>query len=164
MKLDSERIELLPLTAKQLRLLVDDINALEQELNCIYCGEPIMGSFIDFIKTLADKIDNDELNRLYRTLWLIVRKEDSTVVGEISFKGTPYQNNEVEIGYGLNPRFQGNGYMTEAVNTLCNWALLQSDIHHVLAETDNNEKSENILKRAGFVEIKRNDTSVYWRK
>ncbi len=85
-------------------------------------------------------------------------------MGEIAFTGVSDGNREVEIGYGLNPEFEGEGYITEAVQTLCEWALAQNEISHVIAETENNPKSENILKRAGFLAYQQNDTAVRWRR
>ena len=40
--IQTERLELIPLTARQLKLLVEDLPALEQELNCYYQAEPMV--------------------------------------------------------------------------------------------------------------------------
>ena len=164
MKLEAERLALIPLTAKQLHLWLEDVKALEDALNCSYRGEPVQGHFVDFIRARYLKAQSDASNYLYHTVWFIVRKTDSVVMGEIAFMGLPNENREVEIGYGLNPEFEGEGYMTEAVQTLCEWALAQKEINHVVAETENNPKSENILKRAGFLIYQQNDMAVRWRR
>ncbi|MBO4354518.1 MAG: GNAT family N-acetyltransferase, partial [Clostridia bacterium] len=45
----------------------------------------------------------------------------------------------------------GNGYMTEAVTAVSNWALEQNGIIRVDAETaPDNTASQNVLIRAGF--------------
>ena len=73
------------------------------------------------------------------------------------------ENGEVEIGYGLGKEFEHNGYMTETVKALSNWALEQSKVKNIIAETDiNGYASQNILKRCGFKEYKRKDTS-WWK-
>ena len=164
MKLEAQRLELVALTAKQLKLWLEDVKALEDELNCIYRGEPVLGHFVDFIRAQYAKAQSDADNYLYNTVWFIVRKADRVVMGEIAFTGVPDERREVEIGYGLNPEFEGEGYMTEAVTTLCEWALSQKEISYVIAETENNPKSENILKRTGFHIDHQNDTAIRWRK
>jgi len=163
MRLEGKRIELIPLTARQLTLWVDNIKALEAELDCIYRGEPVMGSFIDFVRSKASMAENDPDNYLFHTIWFIMHKTDGIVMGEIAFTSPPNENHEVEIGYGLNPEFQGMGYMTEAVEVLCKWALAQEGVDHVIASTENNIKSENTLKRAGFVKYKQEGTTLWWR-
>lgn len=161
--LESERIELIPLTAEQLRLWTDDVQTLENQLGCSYKGEPAMGSFVDFIKGQACIVEKDPVNYLYHTLWFIVRKCDRVVMGEIAIYGLPNANHEVEIGYGLSPQFQGMGYMTEAVKTLSKWALSQENVNYVIAETNDNEKSENTLVGAGFMKYEQKQNSVWWR-
>ena len=146
--LKADRIELIPLSASQLQLWLNDLRALESQLNCNYKGEPVIGPFASFIENIASKVENDCTNYLYHTLWFIVCRTNKTIMGEIAFYGVPNENHEVEIGYGLNPIFQGKGYMTEAVKTLCSWALKQSIVECVIAKTDANEKSENTLERA----------------
>ena len=60
--LRAERIEIIPLSAEQLRLWVNDIQSLEKQLDCHYEGEPVMGSFVDFINCLLYTSDAaDEL-------------------------------------------------------------------------------------------------------
>lgn len=163
MRLEGNRIELIPLTGRQMNLWLEDVKALEAELNCTYRGEPVMGPFVGFVRSKASRAENDPGNYLFHAIWFIVRKTDRIVMGEIAFTGTPNENNEEEIGYGLNPEFQGKGYMTEAVEVLCKWALAQEGVSHVIASTDNNIKSENTLKRAGFTKYKQDGTTSWWR-
>lgn len=161
MKLEGERIELIPLSARQLNLWLENVNVLEDELNCRYWGEPVKGAFIDFIRGQSVKAENDADNYLYHVLWFIVHKTDRVVMGEIAFKGPPDENSEVEIGYGLSLESQGMGYMTEAVGVLCKWALARKEVKHVIASTENNPKSEKTLERAGFVKYKQNETTAW---
>jgi len=53
--------------------------------------------------------------------------------------------------------------MTDAVEVLCKWALVQKGIRRVIATIENNIKSENTLKRAGFTKYKQNKTTAWWR-
>jgi RimJ/RimL family protein N-acetyltransferase len=161
--LETERLLLIPLTAHHLKLWLEDTQALENEFNFKYRGEPVEGFFRDIVTGQLEKTQNDAENYLFHSFWFIVRKADRVVVGSCDFKDIPDKNHEVEIGYGLGKEFEGNGYMTEAIRVFCEWALAQSNITHVIAETEkDNPKSENILKRVGF-EIYKETGTTWWR-
>ncbi|MDO5559946.1 MAG: GNAT family N-acetyltransferase [Oscillospiraceae bacterium] len=163
MKLNTERLELIPLTPSQLRLWCSDLTALEQELCCTYEAEPMEGIFLEIVKGQADITDNDQDNYLWHTFWFLVRKSDRVVVGAADFKDIPDDNCEVEIGYGLGKEHEHKGYMTEAVRTMCDWALSQENVKHVTAETEaDGTGSQNILKRCGF-SLNRSGETLWWR-
>lgn len=53
--------------------------------------------------------------------------------------------------------------MTEAVRAMCDWALKQNGVKHIIAETElDGFASQRILKRCGFTEYVR-DLTVWWR-
>ena len=90
-------------------------------------------------------------------------KTDRTVIGATDFKDVPNANGEVEIGYGIGKAFEHNGYMTEAVESMCKWALRQKNVLNIIAETDiDNQASQNILERCGFIKYKEEET-IWWR-
>lgn len=163
MFLETERLELVPLTARQLNLWLEEVKTLEDELNCAYRAEPLTGLFYDIVSGQLAKTENDADNYMYHSFWFIIRKTDRAVVGLCDFKNMSDENNEVEIGYGLGKDFEGEGYMTEAVKVFCNWALAQKGICRIIAETEKgNKKSENVLKRVGFKVYKQAGTT-WWR-
>ena len=83
-------------------------------------------------------------------IW-VVELRDGTHVGEFCFKGIG-EAGEVEIGYGVAEDWRGNGYATEAVSALVEWALKQSGVMRVTAETEpSNVASQRVLEKAGFV-------------
>lgn len=162
MMIETERLELVPLTPAFLKLWIEDITELERELDCRYQAEPMEGFFLDIVKGQLEKTEKDPENYLWHSFWFLIRKCDRTVVGSSDFKDAPNEKGEVEIGYGLGNRFEHNGYMTEAVKAMCNWAFGQ-DIAHVIAETDlDGFASQRILKRCGFSEERQGD-EVWWR-
>ena len=90
--------------------------------------------------------------RIWYAIW-IMQLNDGTnrVVGDLSFKGIN-KHGIVEIGYGINPKYEGQGFMTEAVIAMVNWASNQSGVTCVEAETEpNNHASQRVLEKAGFV-------------
>ena len=82
-------------------------------------------------------------------IWLITRR-DGAHIGDLSFKGLQ-PDGSVEIGYGINPAFWGNGYATEAVAAAVRWALEQPGVTRVEAETNpHNGASQRVLEKCGF--------------
>lgn len=83
---------------------------------------------------------------------LIVRREDGAVIGEIGFVGPP-QRGAVMIGYAIVPIARRQGYGTEAIVAMSDWALAEPDVEEVRAQTlPDNEASARALLRAGFEE------------
>ncbi|MBR3258346.1 MAG: GNAT family N-acetyltransferase [Eggerthellaceae bacterium] len=81
-------------------------------------------------------------------IWLIELK-DGTRVGDLCFKGP--NDGVPEIGYGILPEHQGNGYATEAVKAALTWAFAQRGVTAVEAETDpGNAASQRVLEKCGF--------------
>ena len=162
MKIETKRLELIPLTWDQLKLWCYDIKSLEKELNCIYKAEPMEGIFFEIVKGQYEITKNDPQNYLYHTFFFIVRKEDRVVVGSADFKDVPNDKGEIEIGYGLGKEFEHNGYMTEAAEALCKWGLGQDKVTKIIAETEaDNIKSHKVLERLGFKKYKSDETLLW---
>lgn len=163
MTIETPRLELVCLSARQLRLLTEDLGALERELRCIYRAEPIEGFFLKILKGQIPVTEQDAANAVWHSFWLLVRRSDRTVVGSADFKDLPNAQREVEIGYGLGKAFEHCGYMTEAVEALCAWALAQKGVECVTAETEcGNLASRRVLQRCGFCQYARGET-LWWR-
>ena len=161
--IETDRLIIIPLKARQLKLLIEAVESLEQEFNCTYMAEPIEGIFKEILKEQLLKTKEDEENFEFHSFWIILRKNDKVIVGLADFKDVPNSYGEIEIGYGLGKQFEHNGYMTEAAKAMCNWGLKQKNVKHIIAETDlDSEKSQKILKTIGFVKYKSNDT-LWWK-
>ncbi len=162
MTIDTRRLEVRLLDATQLSLWLGDLPRLEREMNATYRAEPLAGVFRTIVEGQLAATAADPANPQWHSFWFILRKTDRSVVGSALFKDRPDPEGCVEIGYGLGPAFEGCGYMTEAVEALCGWALRQPGVRHVTAETDaDGYASQRLLQRCGFRERSR-DTSVRW--
>lgn len=87
--------------------------------------------------------------------WYAVRRADAgspaQVVGAGGFLGPPTPEGEVEIGYSLASSGRGQGFATELVRALLEWALAHPEVQRVVAHTaEGNEASAAVLTRAGF--------------
>ena len=163
MKIETERLELIVLSLQQLKLWTNDIAKLEKELGARYKAELMEGFFLDIVKGQVVETEKDPENYFWHSFWLLIRKSDRVIVGSADFKDIPNKDCEVEIGYGLGKDFEHNGYMTEAVRSMCKWALKQDGVSSIIAETDiDGFASQRILVRCGFEKYKQEDT-IWWR-
>ena len=88
-------------------------------------------------------------------IWMIELK-DGTHIGELCFKGLN-KSGIAEIGYGILPTYQNQGYATEAVKAVTTWALRQPNVMAIEAETEfENKASLRVLKKNGFVATGKN--------
>lgn len=100
---------------------------------------------------MLDGCKRDPENRVWYAPWKMTLKDTQESVGELCFKG-PVRNHSVEIGYGVRPDYEGNGYTTEALQAMTQWAFGQKDVVFVEAETaPDNKASQRVLEKCGFV-------------
>ena len=68
--------------------------------------------------------------------------------------GAANEKHEVEIGYGIDEDFQNNGYATEAVKALCEWAF-SGNVYYIQAQTEpDNEPSKKVLTKCDFKQMR----------
>jgi [ribosomal protein S5]-alanine N-acetyltransferase len=83
---------------------------------------------------------------------IMIERASGTAIGQMGCKGPPNSSGEVEIGYGINPAFQGRGYASELVTAFAAWLLERKSVTCVRAETlVNNLASKRVLEKSGFV-------------
>lgn len=164
MKLETERLEIIPLNYNQLNLLTENVIQFERELNCKYCGEEMEGIIADIFKAQIQLVQKNSKNYFWYTFWLFKIKNEGKFIGSACFKNSPDDNDQVEIGYGTNKEFQNYGYTTEAVNAMCEWALKQPSVSKVVAETEkDNIPSQKVLKKCNMEIFKETEECYWWQ-
>ena len=159
---ETERLVLFPYTQENLALFNSDLPRFEAEYGVVYRGEELDHLLAGFLKKLEGEIAADPENYLFFTEFLIVLKENSHIIGSIDFKYVP-KDGTTEIGYGMNPAYEGHGCMSEALAAFLAFGK-RLGIRRVLADTlPDNEKSQNVLKRCGFRFLKE-DGNLWWEK
>ncbi len=162
--LETKRLLLIPLRAENLRQCLSNFQLVEEALNLdrsdYHFSEPVRKA----IEMKLQKIAIDPAHFEWYTYWLIVLKRKNRNIGLIGFKGVPDDHKEVEIGYGLQGSYQGNGYMTEAAECLVNWAQEKIPGLTVIAETNkNNLASQAVLQRLEFEPYDESALTIWWR-
>ena len=120
----------------------------EDEMRCLIEKQTDKELIKAYSEMLQESLDHRDAWDWYAT-WAI-EKKDGTHIGDLCFKGLN-DDGSVEIGYGITEEYQGKGFATEAVDAVTTWALNQSDVHRVEAETEqDNKKSQRVLEKCGF--------------
>ncbi|WP_320777505.1 GNAT family N-acetyltransferase [Streptomyces sp. CRN 30] len=88
----------------------------------------------------------------------LVRTEDGRALGALGYHSAPDENGRVEIGYDLVEAARGQGYATEAVRALVDWAAERArthgDVRRLWAVVDkSNTPSQAVVGRAGFRQV-----------
>lgn len=162
----TERLNLIPLSARQLNLYLDDPEELERELD-FSVSRTIVTQLVQ--RALSMKISKmteaAPETHAWHTYWLIVVVEECFGAGLAGFKGYPTGAGEAEIGYGIDPAYQGRGYVTESVRALIDWAFQEPDCKSVIAPhtMKENVASNRVLKKVGMHVYDETDKALFWR-
>lgn len=123
--------------------------AADEEMCALIAAEPDAEMQKAYGEMLTLSRANPRLRAWYAA-WFI-ETHDGVRIGDLCFKGLQ-PDGCVEIGYGLLPEYWGRGYATEAVTAMTAWALGQTGVSRVEAETEpENAASQRVLAKAGFV-------------
>jgi RimJ/RimL family protein N-acetyltransferase len=76
------------------------------------------------------------------------------VVGSIGFHGPPDAQGRAEVGYRVEPGHRRQGYASEAVRALFDWAYRTHGVTRFVASiSPDNEPSLNLAKQFGFKQV-----------
>lgn len=159
----TQRLQLIPLELEQLELMLQDMDALERSSNISitrsFLTDQVQRAIWMKIKKMrkADVSQHD-----WFTYWLIVVRQENAGVGMLGFKGFPNDAGATEIGYGLAPDYQGQGYMGEAVQGLVDWAFTHPFCRTITATEVENPASRRLLEKLGANLVRASDRSTSW--
>jgi [ribosomal protein S5]-alanine N-acetyltransferase len=96
-------------------------------------------------------------------LWMIVKRDNMQVFGDMVFFGKPNEKGEVEVGYGLVEQERGKGFGFESLKAIIDWANSKVDVKVIRANClISNKPSARILEKAGMKEVNREKDLIYW--
>ena len=135
-QLKTKRLMILPMTDEELENLIRMTDS--PELKQAY-------------QEMLDGCRQNQEQRIWYTAWKICLKENKKEIGkqigDIGFKG-PVEHYSVEIGYGIDAEYEGNGYATEAAKAMIDWAMYQENVYFVEAEVaSDNMASRRVLEK-----------------
>ncbi|EJS69321.1 N-acetyltransferase [Bacillus cereus] len=145
MKLETERLYIVPCTEEKLRVAEEEG----------YDSGPHILGHVENVK--------QDAALLPWGAWYVIRKEDDIVLGDIGFKGKPNENHTVEIGYGFIEKYWNQGFATEAVGELINWAFQTGEVETIIAETLlDNYSSIRVLEKLHMKRVNTTETMINW--
>jgi [ribosomal protein S5]-alanine N-acetyltransferase len=116
-----------------------------------FIGRPRPGS-IEEVMTYIDRLRKDFDQSLGIT-WIMVAKETESAIGTMGFWRMDKENHRAEIGYLLDPAFQGIGLAGEAIHAVLGYGFNALRFHAVEANVDPlNIASKKLLLKSGFVQ------------
>lgn len=102
---------------------------------------------INFFNKVKDNIEKN--NSIY---WVITLTATKTFVGTICLFGFSNEKNSCEIGYELMTKFQGQGIMQEAAQSVIDFVFQTLKFKKILAFTHHeNQNSTNLLLKLNFL-------------
>lgn len=163
--IETKRLLLRPLTYEQLLKYAANDNSLERELNLNESSRTISPELKEALEnTILPNVADTTKNYLYSTLWTAISKTDNRMIGDLCIQGEPNPDGEIEIGYGTYEEFQGQGFMTEVVGGMIEWARTQSSVRSIVASTDkSNMASCKVLQNNGFMKVGETESSINWK-
>lgn len=130
----TDRLELRPFTADAIEALLAGDEARLTALTSATFPTPIRPPPLmeDVLPSVRDRLRADASQEGWWS-WIVIRREDRTVVGSLGFGGPPDVEGALVLGYATYPNAEGKGFATEAVTGLVDWALRQPEVSKVCA-------------------------------
>lgn len=161
--LETERLLLIPFDIDVIDALLESDAVFLHKYGYINDGGEFVNPSPDYLDKCKKRLIEHPEDYPVAVDFLIIVKELKTVIGSIDFKYLP-KNGVSEIGYGMNPKYEGHGYMSEAVELMLNFGK-ENGISKVVADTKpSNIKSQNVLKRNGFILDKTEGEMLWFKK
>ncbi|MCF6138281.1 GNAT family N-acetyltransferase [Pseudalkalibacillus berkeleyi] len=83
--------------------------------------------------------------------YLIFRKDNNEFVGSTGYHNIDWDVPKLELGYWIDTRYAGKGYMTEAIQKLTEYAQHDLKMRRVVIQCESeNKRSRSIPEKLGF--------------
>mgnify|MGYP000085476935 CR=1 FL=1 len=162
--LTTERLILIPMTHEQVRSVMIGEEIPHQEFSIEKDPHWPRKDTMDILP-VADQILESQEHPSGFEIWMIVKRDTQTVIGDIGFHGPPDNKGTVEIGYGLVDTEHNQGLGSEALKALMDWALQQPEVKNISATCKlDNIPSRRILEKNEMKEVARNTELISYER
>ena len=139
------------------RLKIRQVRPEDSEVIYNYRSLPEVNRYESFqpedLAAVEEFIDISETRINIQDTWfqlVLILKEKDILIGDIGLHFLP-DISQVEIGYALDPQFQGKGYAEEAVRGVLKYLFKDLNKHRDIASVDpDNERSIHLLLKLGM--------------
>lgn len=155
MKLESKRMEIIPLTPHEMRIYIKSRSDYEKHANLTITGVEVPEFYreevLEDMQIEPEAWTSKHKEYLFHTFWLMILKESKTIVGQFVFNGHPNEYGEVEIFFMVEEPYRKKGIATEAMNEILKWGCKTKLFRKVYIEADlHNKAAMASLKKLGF--------------
>jgi RimJ/RimL family protein N-acetyltransferase len=124
-------------------------------------GYPLGSSLLGAELTLAAAAQKRPLGAFGS--YQLIRRADGNVIGDVGFMGPPDATGAVSVDCAIAEDARGQGYATEALTALLEWARGQTGLTCVLADTTrSNLASQRLLERVGLHRVGEDGELIYY--
>ncbi|MBW9158566.1 GNAT family N-acetyltransferase [Clostridium tagluense] len=164
LRLNTERLSILPLDKYNLELCINDYNKMEKNLRLAITNKNIGIREKTVYKIRLEGVENNPANYMWYTTWIIVLNLENRSVGAIMIKNYPNEDGEVLVGYAMQDDYKRKGYMVEGLKGIIQWIFLNPDVKCIIADTVKiNIPSHKVLQKIGMVVYKEDDECIWWK-
>lgn len=158
MKLQSPRIDILPLSLEDLKVFVQSRAEFEKIHKLKISGVKLSEAYCEEITEMVSRIplnwSTENNDYLFYTLWVMIERNLKSVIGLFSLNGKPNSNGEVEVFFSIEPPYRQKGYATEVMKKILEWGTKSKLFKYVLIEADfRNKAAMASLKKLGFQRV-----------
>jgi ribosomal-protein-alanine N-acetyltransferase len=162
MLLRTRRLDLLPCSFQVAQVVVQGRDGVKSLLGVRVPDDWPAQDLQEFMPTYAQQLQADPA-LLGWGIWLMIHREERTVIGDLGFKGRPDDEGTVEIGYSVVPAYRRQGFASEAVRALVDWALAQQGVRGIVAECSrDNAPSIRVLEKVGMQRLGTGGILLRW--
>lgn len=161
-KITTERLVLIPFTIQICEQLMQGNFSDLTQLGLKRGKSWPDGDLIEILPKIIDKLSPIGVPSGFES-WMIIKKDTLEIIGDIGFKGFNFEENNIDLGYGIIIEERRKGYTDEAAKALMKWAFSHEFVKEITARClIDNLGSVNLLKKLNFQEINRIDGMIYW--
>ncbi len=149
--IETERLSLYLIAPHELITLFADPENLS-----IYAGKPFTNPHRVLVNDSGPlpwrvpQVKSDPSLNIWFVRWIVL-KESGEIIGSASFHGAPNEAGMIEIGLGIEPAFQNDGYASEALMGMWSWVLDQPNVQTLRYTVSGaNKPSMRIIEKFGF--------------
>jgi ribosomal-protein-alanine N-acetyltransferase len=155
MKIETDRLDIVPLCLNELRAIVESKVDFQKISTCKISGIELPATYCEELAEMMDANPDvwnpNKIEYLFFTLWVIVERKTRVFVGQFTFNGIPTHEGEVEVFFSIEPSFRRKGYATEVMKGIFKWVEQANPFKIMLIEADfENKAAMASLKKLGF--------------